>query len=96
MILQPLVENSVKYAVSAVNRPVTITISAKEEFDRLVITVSDDGPGGPDQSKQGFGIGLANVRDRLEARFGQDVVLSSASVKGGYKSEIRIPLTRNG
>ena len=96
MILQPLVENSVKYAVSAVSRPVTITISAKEEFDRLVITVSDDGPGMPEQSKHGFGIGLANVRDRLEARFGQDVVLSSASVKGGYKSEIRIPLTRNG
>jgi signal transduction histidine kinase len=96
MILQPLVENSVKYAVSAVTRPVTITISAKEEFDRLVITVSDDGPGAPEQAKHGFGIGLANVRDRLEARFGQDVVLSSASVKGGYKSEIRIPLTRNG
>ncbi|HAU21823.1 MAG TPA: sensor histidine kinase [Erythrobacter sp.] len=96
MILQPLVENSVKYAVSAVNRPVTITISAKEEFDRLVITVSDDGPGAPEQAAQGFGIGLANVRDRLEARFGQDVVLSSASVKGGYKSEMRIPLTRNG
>lgn len=96
MILQPLVENSVKYAVSAVNRPVTIRICAKEEFDRLVISVSDDGPGTPEQAKQGFGIGLANVRDRLEARFGQDVVLSSASVEGGYKSEIRIPLTRNG
>ena len=96
MILQPLVENSVKYAVSAVSRPVTITVSAKEEFDRLVITVSDDGPDMPEQSKHGFGIGLANVRDRLEARFGEDVVLSSASVKGGYKSEIRIPLTRNG
>src|SRR3546814_6443627 len=47
MILQPLVENSVKYAVSAVNRVVTITVSAREEFDRLVITVSDDGPGIP-------------------------------------------------
>ncbi|HEX5644746.1 MAG TPA: histidine kinase, partial [Erythrobacter sp.] len=36
MILQPLVENSVKYAVSPVSRPVTITIAAREEFDRLV------------------------------------------------------------
>lgn len=96
MILQPLVENSVKYAVSAVNRPVTITISAREEFDRLVITVSDDGPGTPTGGEHGFGIGLANVRDRLEARFGNDVVLASGSVPGGYKSEIRIPLTRNG
>ncbi len=96
MILQPLVENSVKYAVSTVNRPVTITVSAREEFDRLVITVADDGPGVPGETEHGFGIGLANVRDRLEARFGPDVVLSSSPVNGGYKSEIRIPLTRNG
>lgn len=96
MILQPLIENSVKYAVSAVNRPVTITVSAREEFDRLVISVSDDGPGVPDPDKHGFGIGLVNVRDRLEARFGSDVVLTSSPIPGGYKSEIRIPLTRNG
>ncbi|TNE33686.1 MAG: sensor histidine kinase [Alphaproteobacteria bacterium] len=96
MILQPLIENSVKYAVSPLNRPVTITVSAREEFDRLVITVSDDGPGAPEGNSPGFGIGLANVRDRLEARFGQDVVLTSGPEPGGYKSEIRIPLTRNG
>ena len=96
MILQPLVENSVKYAVSPVNRPVTITVSAREEFDRLVITVSDDGPGAPSSGRNGFGIGLANVRDRLEARFGSDVSLDSGPVPGGYRSEIRIPLTRNG
>jgi two-component sensor histidine kinase len=47
MILQPLVENSVKYAISPVARTVTITLAAREEFDRLVITVSDDGPGVP-------------------------------------------------
>ena len=93
MILQPLIENSVKYAVSAVNRPVKITVSAREEFDRLVLTVSDDGPGVPEGSDQGFGIGLANVRDRLEARFGSDVALVSGPVPGGYRSEIRVPLT---
>ncbi|MEP5937700.1 MAG: histidine kinase [Erythrobacter sp.] len=96
MILQPLVENSVKYAVSAVTTPVSINIAAREEFDRLVISVSDDGPGLPEGSEHGFGIGLANVRDRLEARFGPDVLLTSGPVPGGYKSEIRIPLTRNG
>lgn len=96
MILQPLIENSVKYAVSPLNRPVTIIVEAREEFDRLVITVSDDGPGVPEGNVPGFGIGLANVRDRLEARFGQDVTLTSGPVPGGYKSEIRIPLTRNG
>jgi signal transduction histidine kinase len=95
MILQPLVENSVKYAISAVARPVTITLAAREEFDRLVITVGDDGPGVPQGAHHGFGIGLANVRDRLEARFGPDIGFTSAPVPGGYRTEIRIPLTRS-
>ena len=95
MILQPLVENSVKYAVSPVSRRVTITMAAREEFDRLVITVSDDGPGVPQGAHHGFGIGLANVRDRLEARFGPDIGFVSAPVPGGYRTEIRIPLTRS-
>lgn len=94
MILQPLVENSVKYAVSPVSRPVTITVSAREELDRLVITVSDNGPGVPEGSLHGFGIGLANVRDRLEARFGSDIVFISTPVPGGYKTEMRLPLSR--
>ncbi|MDJ0978498.1 MAG: histidine kinase [Erythrobacter sp.] len=94
MILQPLVENSVKYAVSPVARAVTITLAAREEFDRLVLSVSDDGPGVPAGVEHGFGIGLANVRDRLEARFGTDVVLTSTPHEGGYVTEMRIPLTR--
>jgi signal transduction histidine kinase len=96
MILQPLVENSVKYAVSSTNRPISVTLAAREELDRLVITVTDDGPGVPEGAEHGFGIGLANVRDRLEARFGPDVSLQSGPVEGGYRSEINVPLTRNG
>ncbi len=95
MILQPLVENSVKYAVAAVTRPVTITIEARAEFGRLVVTVRDDGPGLPEQAKRGgkgFGIGLANVRDRLAARFGDEAMIVSGPVDGGYRSELRLPL----
>lgn len=94
MILQPLVENSVKYAVSAVARPVTITVAAHEEFGRLVITISDDGPGVPEGAPHGFGIGLANVSDRLEARFGSDIGFTSTPIEGGYRTEIRIPLSQ--
>lgn len=94
MILQPLVENSVKYAISALARPVTITLAARAEQGQLVITVSDDGPGAQQGTSHGFGIGLANVRDRLEARFGPDIGFVSGSVPGGYRTEIRIPLTR--
>lgn len=92
MILQPLVENSVKYAVAAVNRPVTVSLAAREEYGRLVITVSDDGPGVPAGSRHGFGIGLANVKDRLAARFGDRAVIVSGPVEGGYRTELRLPV----
>lgn len=94
MILQPLVENSVKYAVSAVTRPVTIMVAAREELGDLVVTVSDDGPGVPKGASHGLGIGLANVRDRLAARFGPEIGFVSGAGNGGYRTEIRIPLTR--
>ncbi|MXO75406.1 sensor histidine kinase [Altererythrobacter aerius] len=92
MILQPLVENSVRYAVAPVNRPVTVSILAREEYGRLVITVSDDGPGVPPGTRHGFGIGLANVRDRLAARFGDEAGVVSGPVEGGYRTELRMPL----
>jgi signal transduction histidine kinase len=92
MILQPLVENSVKYAVAAVSRPVTIAIAAREEHGRLLLTVSDDGPGVLEPHVHGFGIGLANVRDRIEARFGGDATIQSGPVPGGYRTELRLPV----
>lgn len=110
MILQPLIENSVKYAVAPVNRPVTIFISAMEEYGRLVITVADNGPGsgeigshsssgtstlGSPGGKNGFGIGLANVRNRLETRFGKDVSVVSGDTGHGWRTVIRMPLERN-
>lgn len=96
MILQPLIENSVKYGVAPVARPVTVNVSAREEFGRLVIEVRDDGPGAPLGASQGFGIGLANVRDRLEARFGREATLVSGPLETGYRTEIRIPLVTHG
>jgi sensor histidine kinase YesM len=48
----------------------------------------------PQGANHGFGIGLANVRDRLEARFGPEIGFTSAPVKGGYRTEIRIPLSK--
>lgn len=94
MILQPLVENSVKYAVAASASPVTISITGREVSGLLEITVGDDGPG-VDASRKpsGTGIGLANVRDRLEARFGDMAGIESARIEGGgYRTVIRLPL----
>ena len=96
MILQPLVENSVKHAVAMTSRPVLVTVSARAEYGRLVLTVADDGPGAKN-SHPGFGIGLANVRDRLEARFGKEASLTTGLAGGGgYTAVIRLPLVYHG
>ncbi len=96
MILQPLIENSVKYGVSATNRAVTVTMSAREEYGRLVLEVSDDAPASRKGPSDGFGIGLANVRDRLAARFGDGAQLASGPVEGGgWRTLLRLPLERH-
>jgi signal transduction histidine kinase len=92
MILQPLIENSVKYAVASSKRAVTISVEAREEAGRLVLTVADDGPGTGMAGSGGFGIGLSNVRDRLQARFGRLAVVTSGSAPGGYRTVLRLPL----
>jgi sensor histidine kinase YesM len=96
MILQPLVENSVKHAVAPTSEQVTITLAAREEYGRLVLTVSDDGPGTTAASgeKRGHGIGVANVRDRLEARFGGEAAIVSGPAPGGYSTQLRLPILR--
>jgi hypothetical protein len=96
MILQPLVENSIKYGVSASTRPVTLRIAAEEAGGQLVLTVADDGPGKSGQAG-GTGIGLENVRSRLAARFGDSArVESGALPAGGYATVLTIPLVRSG
>ncbi|MDE1468108.1 sensor histidine kinase [Aurantiacibacter sp. D1-12] len=96
MILQPLVENSVKHAVAPSTGQVTITLSAREEYGRLVVTVSDNGTSAAqnEEVRPGFGIGLNNVRERLEARFGNEATVVSGHAPEGFTTHIRLPLKR--
>ena len=97
LILQPLVENAVRYAVAATARPVTVSIAAREEDGQLVIEIGDDGPVAPDGGEHGFGIGLANVRDRLAVHFGDAASLQAGpAAGGGWRSVIRLPLEIDG
>ncbi|QQN75402.1 sensor histidine kinase [Croceicoccus sp. YJ47] len=98
MILQPLIENSVKYAVAPLTRPVTIRVAAEEEYGRLVLTIADDGPGDTltGAKAEGCGIGVDNVRNRLRIRYGENATVVSGSTGAGWRTVIRMPLERVG
>ena len=94
LILQPLVENSIKYAVARSTAPVTVEIRARAEGDKLQITVEDDGGNaagaGPSSGNR---MGLANVAERLSAHFGDAASLSfGPRSDGGFRNSILIPL----
>lgn len=94
LILQPLVENAIKYAVSRTTRPVTITISAKIDGENMILSVSDDGEAMNEDHVGGNGIGLANVRDRLEARYKSAARLDTRAISGGgYVATLTLPLS---
>ncbi|MFN7173422.1 MAG: sensor histidine kinase [Thermaurantiacus tibetensis] len=76
LLLQPLVENAVKYAVTPQEEGADILVSAHAERGRLLVEVADTGPGigpgGPGPSSEGTGLGLDNIRERLLQAYGAD------------------------
>lgn len=99
MILQPLVENAVKYGVSGATKVVTISICAAAEGDNVLLSVCDDGPmaiaAQNPKPSGGFGIGLTNIRDRLHGTFGAAAKLSSGYEDGRYCTRILLPMANN-
>jgi two-component system LytT family sensor kinase len=97
LILQPLVENAIKYGVSRTSSPVEIRITAREDGGLMHIAVTDDGDNPPSPSDSGSGIGLANVRDRLTARFGdQGQIAYGPREEKGFSVLITLPIIRRG
>jgi signal transduction histidine kinase len=95
LLLQPLVENAIKYAVTPQEEGADIKIVARRDIDRVIITVSDTGPGAEDhwvRAQQSTGVGLANIRDRLAQAYGPDHRFETESnIKGGFRVTIEIP-----
>lgn len=90
LILLTLVENSVKHGVEPKPGPGRIRIVAEQSAGTLRVSVCDDGLGL--QQETGAGVGLANVRAQLRARYGgaADFTLESTE-DGGARAEVRVP-----
>lgn len=95
LILQPLVENAIKYGVSRSQRPVTVTIAADEVGDRLELWVRDDGDVSAPEAEAGCGVGIANVEARLRAGYGDAAdCVAGRPLAGGWLVRLTMPLVR--
>jgi two-component system LytT family sensor kinase len=97
LILQPLVENAIKHGVARTPQPVTLSIGAREEDARLILTVENDAGGEQGHAEGGTGVGLNNVCQRLAARFGHEAECEAGPLPdGGYRVTLSMPLETDG
>lgn len=99
MLLQPLIENSIKHGLSPKVEGGSITLRSRVSDSRLLIEVEDDGVGmGGTQLKErsswaGMGIGMANISERLHVLYGDTARMTIDSREGkGTLIRIRLPL----
>jgi LytS/YehU family sensor histidine kinase len=94
LILQPLVENAVKYAVARTDRPVAVEIRARRAGRELVLEVADTGAPEAAPRPPGLGVGLRNVEARLKSLYGDAGRLACRSLDPtGFLAEVRLPLS---
>jgi hypothetical protein len=96
LLLQPLVENAVKHGIARRAQGGAIRISAARSAGTLILRVCNDGPDLPAQwETNGTGIGIANIRSRLQHLYGDayGVSLRNQST-GGVEAAVRLPLPR--
>ena len=98
LLLQPLVENSIKHGLEPDVAGGRIDLRAAREGETLVLTVRDTGAGLPGHEVEGTGFGLEQVRDRLAALYGARASLTlvaAADAEGGTLATIRLPIARS-
>jgi signal transduction histidine kinase len=94
LILQPIVENALEHGTSRVAGTGEISIHARRDGDRLMLTVRDNGPG-IDEANRRAGVGLTNTQQRLAQIYGEAAsVTLSTGADGGALAELVIPNAR--
>ncbi|WP_394820542.1 sensor histidine kinase [Pendulispora albinea] len=85
LLLQPVVENAVRHGIACRASAGALGIHADREGDRLHLTVRDDGPGPPEGFvlKACSGLGLRNIRERLEQQYGGAAEFRLERIDGG-------------
>jgi two-component system, LytTR family, sensor kinase len=99
LILQPLVENAIRHGVAKSSSSGLVRIAARRENGWLALSVEDDGPGLPSDWRwdANVGIGLMNVRSRMEQLYGkrQEFVIGNVE-PNGTAARLKIPFHQRG
>jgi len=99
LLLQPLLENSLKYAVSAREQGGMVRIEGRVREGLLELAVIDDGPGlragaVSDAGGERRGVGLRNTRERLAVLYGESCRFAVLNCLPGLRVELAVPLER--
>jgi len=80
LILQPLIENAIKYAITPSEEGGTLRIAARVQHGTLAMQLSDTGPGlgNGDNGQKSSGVGLKNTRERLQQLYGDEQAFTLA------------------
>jgi len=90
MMLQTLIENAIKHGLEPKIAGGTITVRARVDGATLIVDVCDDGVGIDLHADEG--VGLANIRERLQLLYGaQAELVIEAPMSGGACASVRIP-----
>lgn len=94
LLLQPLIENAVKYAISPREDGGTIRIEGRVRGSMLELAVVDDGPGLKSgvSFAEGRGVGLRNTRERLAVLYGEQHRFVALNAQPGLRIEMALPL----
>jgi len=91
LLIQPLAENAIRHGVAERIGKGCVQVRCRQEASDLVLEVKDNGPGLGDEAPRDDGIGLKNVRARLEELYGGKAELRIWSSESGTTAQVRIP-----
>lgn len=94
LVLQPLIENAVKHGIATLVDGGTIRLRGRIDGGSLLVTIENSfDPEAPTPRRHG--LGLRNVRTRLETRFGRSAGLTAVAGADTFRAEMEIPCTRD-